>query len=189
MSGIPDNGVGLNRQAGVSLLELVATLVVAALLATLAVPSLRTYVQDTRIATLANDVVAFVHDARSEAATAGVPIVICPTQDGVKCAGSWQDGWLSFVDLNNNGTRDVTKLTMGEACDPAIHECSVRHYRTSANRAVLTSLSARPSFGFSPAGFLNGGAETFDVCIDGASSGRRITIQASGQLAVSALGC
>jgi len=194
MMGVNTSMLAIGRQSGVTLIELVVTVVVAVILAAAAVPSLRGYVQNTRIATVTNDVVALVHDARSEAAIRGVPVGICPSDDGVECSGTWSDGWLSFLDLNNDGTRHYVQIKTkdikdGEMCDPAADECFLRHYGAAPSGALFSNTGGHGSFVFLPTGFLNGGTETFELCIDGASSGRQITILASGHLAVTALDC
>jgi type IV fimbrial biogenesis protein FimT len=98
----------MSRQAGLTLVELVITLVVAAILATIAVPSFRAHVQNTRVATLTNDVVALVHDARSEAITRGAPVVVCASPDGIDCHGSWKDGWMPGGALPSNVIDDLS---------------------------------------------------------------------------------
>lgn len=189
MSRLLANGLVTGRQTGMTLVELVITLVVAAMLATLVVPSFRAFVQNTRIATLSNDVVALVQDARSEAVTRGVPVVVCASPDGVDCSGAWTDGWLAFLDLDNSGTRDIVKSKKTDLCDPAAQECVVRFQRAHPGVAMPTNVIDDRSFAFLPTGFLNGGVEIFHLCIDGTSSGRQITIQASGQLVVEAMEC
>jgi len=189
MTTLPIDNLTMSRQAGLTLVELVITLVVAAILATIAVPSFRAHVQNTRVATLTNDVVALVHDARSEAITRGAPVVVCASPDGIDCHGSWKDGWMAFVDLDNSGTRDIDKAKKGDVCDPAIQECVVRHTRVQPGGALPSNVIDDLSFAFLPNGFLNGAAATFHLCIDGVSAGRQLTIQASGQLVVEALDC
>ena len=143
MMGVNTSMLAIGRQSGVTLIELVVTVVVAVILAAAAVPSLRGYVQNTRIATVTNDVVALVHDARSEAAIRGVPVGICPSDDGVECSGTWSDGWLSFLDLNNDGTRHYVQIKTkdikdGEMCDPAADECFLRHYGAAPSGALFS---------------------------------------------------
>jgi len=176
-------------QKGVTLVELLITLVVTAILTAIAVPSLRSYIQETRIATLSNDFVAIVHDTRSEAATRGAPVVICATQDGFRCSGSWDDGWMSYLDLNNNGTRDIGNMKPRDLCDPVTQECVVRRVYAPAGGALLANVASHASLGFMPTGFLTGGAETFELCVAGVATGRQITILASGQVNITGLEC
>ena len=177
------------RHAGASLVEVVIVLVIIAILASMAAPSFRSYVQDTRTAALLNDFVSLLADVRSEAVTRRAPVVLCPSSDGFVCSGSWSDGWMAYIDLDNSGTRQAAKLKKGEACDPAVNECVVQHLRPPEGGPVVTNVDDHANIGFLATGFLNGRQETFELCIDGATGGRQVTIQASGQLTVAALDC
>src|SRR5690606_20952018 len=50
--------------------------------------------------------------ARSTAATVGVNVVMCHSTTGTDCSGDanpdWSDGWMIFVDDDQNGTPDAT---------------------------------------------------------------------------------
>jgi len=87
------------------------TLSVAAILASLAVPSFSTMIKDNRQVTQANDVITTLIYARSEAIKRGSRIVVCKSSDGAGCtaAGGWEQGWIAFVDANNDAT-----VTAGE---------------------------------------------------------------------------
>lgn len=94
---------------GFTLVELMVTLAVAAILLTMAVPSFRTTIQNNRLIAEANDFVTALHLARSEAIKRNTPVTMCKSADGTACttAGAWEQGWIVFVDGNNNTSHDA----------------------------------------------------------------------------------
>ena len=85
---------------GVTLLELLMVLMVAAALASAAVPGLSAFVLNAQRTADVNGFVAAVQLARSEAIKRGRPVVLCKTVDGSACGDSDIDfdrGWMVFV--------------------------------------------------------------------------------------------
>lgn len=95
---------------GFTLIEMLVTLAVLALLLGLAVPSYRTFVLDNRTTSQANDLLASLQLARSEAIKRGVRVTVCKSGDGATCTSfeGWEQGWLTFVDSDGDGQRDTT---------------------------------------------------------------------------------
>ncbi len=93
------------RNKGFTLVELMITLAEAAILVTLAIPSFTTFVKNNRLITQANDFVTALNLARSEAIRRGDRVTLCKSSDQVSCAGSgsWDQGWIVFVDVNDDG--------------------------------------------------------------------------------------
>ena len=81
---------------GFTLVELMVTVAVAAILVTVAVPAFTSLIRDMRVNTAVNTFLASVHFARSEAARRGVRVAVCASPDQQKCqAGAdFDDGWL-----------------------------------------------------------------------------------------------
>lgn len=91
--------------AGFTLFEAMIALLVAAILTTLAVPSLVDLHQRNRNAAAANELVAHLNVARLHAVTNRVATIACPaTADGA-CGdhNRWHDGWIVFHDADGNG--------------------------------------------------------------------------------------
>lgn len=90
---------------GFTLVELIATLTVAGILISLAVPSFSELMKNNRLITQANDFVTALNLARSEAIKRGSRVTVCKSSDEASCAGSggWEQGWIVFNDVNDDG--------------------------------------------------------------------------------------
>ena len=67
--------------------------------------------RNNRIAASTNELVVALTYARSEAMKRGDIVTTCASDDEDTCAGSndWGTGWIVFVDLNQDGARDVNE--------------------------------------------------------------------------------
>ncbi len=76
------------------------TLTVAGVLLAVGVPGFFQTIRSNRAATNANDLVAALTIARSEAVRRGANIGVCESADGASCGTStdWASGWIVFVD-------------------------------------------------------------------------------------------
>ncbi len=99
----------LLRQRGFTLVEAVVTMVVVGILITAGVPGLVSLIKNNRLATDSNDFVTALYLARSEAVKRNTRITLCKSSDGSACAstGSWEMGWIVFVDDDADGSKDV----------------------------------------------------------------------------------
>jgi type IV fimbrial biogenesis protein FimT len=80
---------------GFTLVEVMMTVAVAAILVAIGLPAMRTLVQNDRQWTQANTLVMGLNAARSEARKQDVAVNICPSTDGLTCGGtSWAQGWV-----------------------------------------------------------------------------------------------
>lgn len=97
----------MNRNAGFTLIELMVTVVLAAIILTIGVPSFRTTIQNNSRVAQVNEFIGVLNLARSEAAKRGFRVIICRSTDGENCAtdttGVWENGWIVFVDQNQDG--------------------------------------------------------------------------------------
>lgn len=90
--------------SGVTLVELMVTLAVLAILVSAAVPSFLNLVRDNRRTAILNQLVTDIQLARSAAIKSGTRHVICPVAaSGKACtngtvAGAWNGGWMVFRD-------------------------------------------------------------------------------------------
>ena len=93
------------RSRGYTLLELLVTVTLVALLLGLGVPGLRELALDARRTADVNAFVSAIHLARSESSKRAQPVVLCHTADGIVCAGASEPydlGWMVFVDADED---------------------------------------------------------------------------------------
>ena len=93
------------RQLGVTVVELMIGLAVAAILLAVASSSFVAIVNANRLAGTANELLATLQSARVEALRRNQRIVVCSSNDGATCntpVGDW-GGWISFIDTNRDG--------------------------------------------------------------------------------------
>jgi type IV fimbrial biogenesis protein FimT len=97
---------------GVTLIELVVTMGVVAVLSALAAPSWQLVVHSTRLVSASNSFFSTLFMARSEAIKRNSRVVVCTSGNGQICAasGGWEQGWLVFHDANNNAQRDSSEV-------------------------------------------------------------------------------
>jgi type IV fimbrial biogenesis protein FimT len=96
-------------QAGFTLLELMVTVSLSAIILTMAVPSFTITIQNNRVTTQINDFVSTLNLARTEAIKRGTRITVCKSPDASSCdtsASGWEQGWIVFIDSDADETRD-----------------------------------------------------------------------------------
>jgi type IV fimbrial biogenesis protein FimT len=85
-----------DRQRGLTLVELMFTIFIMAVLAMLAIPSWRDASLGSRLSAVANSLHGSIQIARSEAIKSNAPVTLCASSDGSTCAtsGDWDQGWI-----------------------------------------------------------------------------------------------
>ncbi len=163
-------------ERGFTLVELVMVLAVMAVLVTFAVPSLRSLMDSSKLTAASNSLLSSMHLARSEAIKRGTRVVLCKTADGVVCAerGGWEQGWMVFHDINNNGERDGNEVVI-QRIEPL-----AASLRLTGNSTVARYVSFISTGGTK---LISGGfqAGTLTVCNHSASEARQIVLNAVGR--------
>ena len=144
---------------GLTLIELLVTLALAALLLRLALPAYDDWIASIRVMQEAQHLAASMNTARSEAIKRGVRVNLCKSVNGLQCTpGSlWHGGWIMHVDADASGQLEaVTDLIRArEAVEPGV--------TVSANRPLADYVSYTA---FGHARMLNGALQigTMTVC-------------------------
>lgn len=96
------------RQAGVTLIELMIVVVIAAIMAAVAAPSFSSFIQSTRLTSTMAQLTGDLNRARSEAIKRNSRILVCAhAVNGTTCSGtSWNNGWLVCYDGDQDGACD-----------------------------------------------------------------------------------
>ena len=165
---------------GFTLIEMMITLVVAAILIGLAVPGYFNLVQNNQIIATVNKLSASLNYARLEAIKRGEQVSVCAAASAAlnSCgnAGQWGQGWVVFVDENDNN-----------AIDP--EDTLIRVNEQLPTGVTINSASAIVSY--DGTGFLSSNATNFNVSAASCTgdSGRLLAIAASGRLSISSVAC
>ncbi len=96
--GVPSKNI--NNQ-GFTLLELMVTVAIAAILVTMAVPSFTQTIRSNRLTATNNMFLASLNLARSEAIKRGVSVTVR------RAGANWENGWNVFTDFDSDGNSDA----------------------------------------------------------------------------------
>ena len=175
-----------NRQCGFTLVELMVTIALVAILTSLAVPSFGEMFRQWRRDSATRELLTSLQLARAEAIKTSRQIVVCPSTSGSTCAASteWRTGWMVFVDDGagtpanaNNQTYDANERRLKVASE-------------QAGVATLTSTGGVQRMQFLPNGIMRTGSAaniTLTVTPSGASSSTKvdkITVSPVGRVSV-----
>jgi len=114
-----DNNDGVKtrvkKNAGFTLIELIVTVSVAAILMSIAVPSYKNMIESNRLSTGTNELVSALILARSEALKRSQNTTVCVSTDSKTCSNEkdFAQGWIVFLDCNSDGMFDAN----GVDCD------------------------------------------------------------------------
>jgi len=197
----------MKKNFGFTLIELMITLAIVAILLTVGVPSLKTFMQGNQLIASTNELVSALHVARSEAIKLNLRVSVCESSDGANCTatGNWENGWIVFVD--GNGTTPGDLQNTGSPCAGLNTDCLLRiHGGFNDKQLTVKGIDANTgapisSFTFTsrglpkvsanaPAGASEGGV--FSICsLDGTGSAastidsRAVTLSLSGRVRAS----
>jgi type IV fimbrial biogenesis protein FimT len=165
-------------QRGVTLIELLVAVAVMAILLPIGASSLGEAVTSMRLTSAANLLLSQIHYARSEAIKRNSRVVLCKSSNGGTCAaaGGWEQGWISFHDINNNGAREASEALIQSEAPLA------GNLKFTGNQNVASYLSFAPS---GATRLVGGGfqAGTLTLCRQSneAGEGRQLILNAVGR--------
>ena len=87
--------------AGFTLIELMVTLAILAILMAVAAPSFTTFQRNSELTSITNSLVAAINSARGEAMKRGRYAMVVPVDKE-----NWSNGWVAFVDMDRSQDYD-----------------------------------------------------------------------------------
>lgn len=100
-------GPGQGRSGGFTLVELMITIAVLAVVMAIAVPSFQAVINRNRLVSASNEVVAALQLARMEAIRRNSRVELCPSTDGTSCSGSAWSRMIVRVASDGTVVRDI----------------------------------------------------------------------------------
>ena len=141
----------MRRQTGFTLIELLVVIGIAAILATVAAPSMVSLLDSVRLSSATNLLYGDLNRARSDAIKRNQRVLVCVRNAvGTGCSPSstaWASGWLVCVDSNNDGICDT-----GTSTEP--NPFVVRD--AAVGGLVVSTTAASTSVRFNPDGSFTG---------------------------------
>jgi len=106
---------GFCHSAGFTLLELLSTMTIILIIFGFGIPALKATVTSNRLTTSINALAGALAYTRSEAIRRNQHVVVCKSHGGSECTreGDWRQGWLVYVDINQNRTLDDEEPILG----------------------------------------------------------------------------
>ncbi|GGW86060.1 GspH/FimT family pseudopilin [Alteromonas halophila] len=96
----------IHHTRGLTLLEMLITLAISAILLTVVAPNVQSILAANRVTSDINNISALTQQARFSAINEQQTILLCPTTNYSNCTSSWANAKMIFADSNGNGSRD-----------------------------------------------------------------------------------
>ena len=158
------------RQRGFTLIELITTLAIAAILLAIGAPALGSMLVRSHERSAESALQDSLMHARALAVMRRTQVVVCPSVDGVHCTDdeTWQHGWVIGADADHDREPDAT-LARFDAMPQGMR---------------IVSSRGRPRIVFQPDGSAGGSNAQLTVCNARLHEGRAVIVSNSGRVRV-----
>lgn len=99
----PQTGLSLHLMHGLTLLELMITIAIAAILLTAVGPNIQSILVANQITSTVNNTSSIMRFARNRAINEQTEVTICPSANFSTCNANWALPKIVFIDTDNNG--------------------------------------------------------------------------------------
>lgn len=173
----------MNRKMhGFTIVELMIAIAILAILIAIGIPSFQATIMNNRMTSNVNAFITSLNQARSEAVKQNLEVSVCASTDGTTCGGAgvnWEQGWVVFVDRDNDGVIDD-----GDDCDSAATDDCILAVQ-SALTGETSLRSTDNSISYFGGGSSNG-ADTFTICDSrGADNAKAVVVSSTGRPRIS----
>lgn len=136
---------------GFTLIELMVTLIIVAIITLIGTPSFNDAIRRSRLTTSINELVTSLNIARSEAIKRNRSVTVRKNDDL-----PWEGGWNIFVDMNGDGTLDNDgDCAEGHDCVLKIQEALPSGYTLRPNNTAFNNYIRYKPNGMSSAGMVS----------------------------------
>jgi type IV fimbrial biogenesis protein FimT len=125
--------------SGFTLIELMVTIVIAAILFGVAIPSFSSTITYSRLTSSANDLVLALNFARSEAVKRGQQVVVR------KAGANWENGWQVFVDIDRSTSAKQNVLDVGTDIELKVFSALPGSYTLRGNTNFVDFIRYQPN--------------------------------------------
>ncbi|ASJ72403.1 GspH/FimT family pseudopilin [Granulosicoccus antarcticus] len=174
-------GPDRHQARGFTLMELLITVSVAAILMATAAPGFQSLIQQSKQESRVNELTGALYYARSEAIKRSSRISVCARSSNTSCGTNWDKGWIVFID---NGATPGVIDTSESVLKVASSLPSGFRVKNTAIVQGASEATQRSYVRFGPRGLSNWrGSGTFTFCDGrGTSAARAINVSMSGDV-------
>lgn len=161
----------MHHARGVTLIELLTTLAIAAVLTTIAVPSYQSFVMNSQLTAKRDALANALRYARSTALNQNTTTEVCPvsTVNSTTCGNTWPAGWM--VILKPTGTASLLQSFQ-------VPSSSLAQVYSETDSSITT---AATSVNFNSRGLTTSASALFVICDSrGKSYGYTVAVESTG---------
>lgn len=134
------------KQCGFTLLELIITVAIVAILSAAAIPSFSELMMKSRLTNQARDLLAGSLMARSEAIKRNQTVTLCASNNGATCTGTWVNGWIVLT-ADNTVVHSHGAAPTGFLINSALTNITFNASGLGASMTTLTICKSTPAVG------------------------------------------